>query len=127
MAAGARRGEGLIEAGGKEYQLFFNNKALAEAERVLGKSMGVLATQISTGLMSIGEVADLIVVGANAARREFRTRAVMLNRDAALSIMDEIGFIPASQAVIEPLTEVLMYDPSDAQEDESGEEDSPPE
>jgi len=121
---GARRGEGSIEVGDREYQIFFNNRALAEAERVLGKSMGVLANQISTGLMSVGEVADLLRIGVNAARREFRLRITLMNRDDALAIMDEIGFVPASQAVIEPLTEVLMYDPSEA--DDYLEDDNPP-
>jgi len=121
---GARRGEGSIQVGDREYQIFFNNRALAEAERVLGKSMGVLASQISTGLMSVGEVADLLRIGVNAARREFRLRVSPMNRDDALAIMDEIGFVPASQAVIEPLTEVLMYDPSEA--DDYLEDDNPP-
>ena len=127
MAAGARRGEGLIEAGGKEYQLFFNNKALAEAERAIGKSMGVLASQVSAGTFSVSETAALLRIGVNSARREFRLKIVPITLDDAFSIMDEVGFLVAGSAVIAPLTEVLVYDPSDADENDEGEEGNPPE
>jgi hypothetical protein len=117
------RGDAVIQAGKREVRLLFTNRALANAERQIGKSVIAVAQGFARGDTSIGDMAALLAAGMEAARQEARIggRATTLND--AYGVMDAVGFERAAQAVMEAIASVLSYKGDDdgqaAAEDEA--------
>lgn len=104
------RGESRIQLpDGSEVVVLFTNRALAEAETALNKSVLQLARQAAEGGIGIGDVAQLLVVGIEYARRDAGTPGPRLNLSDAYRVLDAIGFVAAAQAVLESLAAVLSY------------------
>lgn len=57
------RGEAIIRSGDAEYRILFTNRALAEAEIAIGKSIIVIARGFVNGATGIGDTAQLLAVG----------------------------------------------------------------
>ncbi len=106
---GGARGDAVIQVGEGEVRILFTNRALANAERQIGKSVIALAQGFARGDTGIGDVAQLLSAGMEAARQDARTggRATTLND--AYGIMDAVGFERATQAVMEAISSVLSY------------------
>ena len=113
MTTGAR-GDTVIQAGEREVRILFTNRALANVERQIGKSVIAVAQGFAAGLTGIGDVAQLLMAGMEAARQEARTggRATTLND--AYGVMDQVGYERATQAVMEAISSVLSYKGEDA-------------
>jgi hypothetical protein len=109
------RGDAIIKAGEREVRILFTNRALANAERQIGKSVIAVAQGFARGDTGIGDVAQLLAAGIEAARQEARTggRATTLND--AYGVMDQVGFERATQAVMEAISAVLSYKGDEAQ------------
>ena len=110
------RGEAIIERGDIEYRILFTNRALAEAESATGKSILVIARGFVNGATGIGDVAQLLSIGLEAARRDSKSggpqgRAYTLAD--AYRIMDEVGFTAVARAVMESIAVVIRYDGDD--------------
>jgi len=116
MTTGAR-GDAVIQAGEREVRLLFTNRALANAERQIGKSVIAVAQGFARGDTGISDVAQLLMAGMEAARQEARTggRATTLND--AYGVMDQVGYERATQAVMEAIASVLSYKGEDASGD----------
>jgi hypothetical protein len=108
MTTGAR-GDAVIQDGEREVRLLFTNRALANAERQIGKSVIAVAQGFARGDTGIGDVAALLAAGMESARQEARIggRATTLND--AYGVMDRVGFERATQAVMEAISAVLSY------------------
>lgn len=104
------RGEAELQGENRTIRVLFTNRALAEAEQALGKSIIGVAQGYAEGESGITELAQLMRVGMEAARRDAREagRAITLNE--AYDALDEIGFGPAAAAVFNAIAAVLGYD-----------------
>jgi len=112
------RGEAIIRSDdGGEVEVLFTNRALATAEKFLGRSIIGIAQGFSDGESGITEVVKLLQVGMEAARRDARigSRAVTLND--AFAVLDEAGFATVAAAVMEAVAAVLSYGPGEETDD----------
>lgn len=103
------RGESTLTANGRDVHILFTNRACANAERALGKSVIAVAQGFARGESGIGDVAQLLLVGIEAARQDSKQggRATTLND--AYALMDEVGFAQAANAVMEAVAAVISY------------------
>lgn len=109
----AAKGEGTIQAGEREVRVFFNNRALAQAEEATGKSIVALANGFSDGSVGIGDLAQLLRVGMDAARRELRLGGPAVRMTDAYEVLDWAGFAAVATAVMESVAAVLGYSAGD--------------
>jgi hypothetical protein len=112
------RGEAIIQSGETEYRILFTNRALAEAESACGKSVIAIAQGFTTGGTGIGDVAQLLATGLEAARKDARAGGRTFTVGDAYRIMDEVGFTVAARAVMEAVAAVLKFG-SEADEGEA--------
>ena len=103
------RGEATIQADDREIEILFTNRALATAEKFLGKSIIGIAQGFADGESGITEIVKLLQVGMEAARRDARigSRAVTLND--AFAVLDEVGFATVAEAVMNAVADVLSF------------------
>lgn len=112
-------GEGIIQAGEKEVRVFFNNRALAEAEQQMGKSVIGVAEGFADGRSGVLELAHLLRAGMTAATRH-NGRGKPASLIQAYQVMDDAGFAAVAEVVMVVLADVLGYDPKadDSADDE---------
>jgi hypothetical protein len=122
--AGAR-GESILRSGENEYRILFTNRALAEAESAIGKSIIAIAQGFQFGTTGFAEVSKLLAAGLEAARRDARTGGRTLTLLDAYNVMDEVGFTECSRAVMEAVAAVLRYGSEDAEHPAAGESPNP--
>jgi hypothetical protein len=120
MTTGAR-GEGYIKVEGEEKPVLFTNRALAEAEKVLGKSMLVLLSAMQSNALGVNDVVVLLAIGLEHGRREAREARRSYTVVDAFDIMDQIGFTAVTSIVVPAVGAVLAYS-----ETEETDEDNPP-
>lgn len=125
MVQGAR-GESILMVDDQEVRVLFTNRALAEAEKHLGRTMMTLARDASALNMGFGDVATLLRVGMEAARRDSGGQGRPVTQNDAFRVMDAIGFTAASDVVLNGLGTVLAYDPSEDETDGAEAEVNPP-
>lgn len=118
MPTGAR-GEGALNVGERTYTLLYTNRALAEAERATGKTITEIARGMSSGSVGVGDVAAMLLVGMEHARREARAGGRSYTLNDAWTILDQLGFPSVAAAVMEAVAAVLTYS-----QDEEGEADA---
>ena len=112
------RGEGVIMAGGREVHILYTNRALAEAEGQMGKSVLGVAQGFAGGDSSLGDLAHLLRAGMQAARRESgERRPVKLTE--AYEVMDAVGFSEVASAVMQGVAAVLGYSADDEADDDT--------
>jgi hypothetical protein len=122
MATKGARGEAVLEMDGQSYSILFTNRAIAEAEQRTGKAFLHMLRCATTGDLGVNDVANLLVTGLEAARRETGGgKPYQITK--AFELMDAVGFTQAAAAVVSALSDVLTFS---SQKDE-GEESSPPE
>lgn len=92
-----------------EIKILFTNRALAEAEERMGKSVIQLATDFESGGTGITEIAILLRAGMEAARRENRSGSRPVTLNDAYDVLDEVGFTKVTTEVMTALAEVLSY------------------
>lgn len=107
--AGPRGESRILLPDGGEITVLFTNRALAEAETALNKSVLQLARQAADGGIGIGDIAQLLAVGMEYARRDAGIPGPRLNLSDAYRVLDAVGFVAAAQAVLESLAAVLSY------------------
>ena len=105
MAQGAR-GEGFVEVEGEQLPVLFTNRALAEAEPVIGRSMSQVLRERD---ISVGDTARLLHIGMEYGRREAAKGGKAYTLNDAYRAMDAIGYIAAAGVVIESLIAVLTF------------------
>jgi len=111
------RGEGtIILPGGGECVVLFTNRALADAEKVLGKSILAVAQGFGAGDMGVGDIAELMLVGMRAARHDARAGGPVPTVADAYGVMDQVGFTRVAEVVIEAIAAVLSYGKEETEE-----------
>lgn len=115
------RGEVYLKVGEREYPVLFNNRALAEGERLLGKTILQFAKEAQAGSLGVSDTAHLLLVGLEAGRREAKTTAKPFTMQSVFPLMDRVGFPAAMKLVVEGIAEVLG-----SEGDEVGADEDPP-
>lgn len=103
------RGEGIIQANGTSVSVLFTNRAVAEAEKELGKGIIAVASSFQDGTGGIGDVAVLLRAGMEAARRDERRGGRPVTILDAYGVLDEAGFSAVAQVVMAAVADVLGY------------------
>lgn len=103
------RGEQTIVTPDREIRLLYTNRALAEAEQVLGKGIFEIFQSFMDQKAGITETAQLLRAGMEAARRDARTGGRPVQITDAYDILDEAGFPAVIQAVALAISDVLSY------------------
>ena len=114
------RGERTFSADGRDINILFTNRALATAERRIGKSIVSIAQGMTSGELGIGDLATLLHVGMEAARVDQRSRSRSYSMDDAYQVLDDAGFAEVAGPVVEAIAAVISYAPesSDQTEDD---------
>jgi len=106
------RGEGTIKAGDRETHLLYTNRALADAEAVMGKSvMGAINGGYEA--MGITDLVTLLRAGMEAARRDTGEAGRVTMADA-YDVMDAVGLAGVYTVVIRAVSDVISYVPNGA-------------
>lgn len=103
------RGEGIIQTGDREVRLLLTNRALAEVEKRLGKSIQSLFANVQA--MGINETAVLLHVGLEAARKDTHPGGKPISMNDAWDVMDEVGWVDVLTVISEALSNVISYSP----------------
>jgi hypothetical protein len=106
------RGETTIQADGREVTVLYTNRALADAERALGRSIIAILEDARPGVL---DLAHMLYAGMKAARRELpgRDRGPSVTLDDVFAVLDEAGYAAVTVAVVEAITDVLSYGPDE--------------
>jgi hypothetical protein len=120
------RGEAYLTVDGQETPLLLTNRALANAERTIGRSILLVLREAASVALGINETAALLCEGLEQARREGRTRAQPYRMDEAWQVMDQVGYSNAMRAVMLALTAVLNYEPAAGDQPAEGVASDPP-
>lgn len=104
-------------AGEDEIDILFTNRALAQAEVQLGKTVLELAGDAADGNLGMGDVARLLLVGMQAAHRDNKLSGKPPSLNDAWDVMDAAGFSEVARVVFEALAAVLSYDPKEESDD----------
>lgn len=107
------RGEATIQAGEREVRILFTNRALAEAEGQIGKSIIGVAQGFTEGTTGIGDIAHLLRAGMEAARRDAHAGGKVVTLKDAFQVLDEAGFSAVTVAVMEAVAAVLSFGTED--------------
>jgi len=110
--AGAR-GESTIQLADREISVLFTNRAMADVEQKLGRSILNVAQGLAEGTTGITETAVLLRAGMEAARRDAREPGPAVALNTAYEVMDEAGFGPVAVAVMEAIGAVLSWGTSE--------------
>ncbi len=102
------RAEGIIYANGQEVTVFYNNRAIANAEKEIGRGIVDVVGSFQSG-GSISEMTVLLRHGMEASRRDQRVGGRPVSMVDAYRVMDEAGFTAVAMSVIEAVAEVLGY------------------
>lgn len=114
------RGEGTIQAGDREVSVLFTNRALADAEKAIGRGIIGVAQGFQDGRSGVGDVAHLLQAGMEAARRDERRGGRSVTIQDAYEVLDKAGFTAVANAVMLAVAAVLEYDGRDDVEDPNG-------
>lgn len=104
------KGTAYIEAG-NGVDIKYNNQALAEAEKMLGRPFMAVARGMETGDIGIGDTAIILLAGIRGAGNR-RT-----GMKESFAIMDEVGAINVATTCITAALEVLTHDNDEADTD----------
>ena len=109
-------GRGYLTAGEEEIEILFTNRALAQAETQLGKTVLQIVSDASGDNLGIGDVTRLLLVGMQAARRDKKERGTPPSMKDAFDVIDQVGFAEVTRVVFEALAAVLSYAPKKGKE-----------
>lgn len=121
----AARGERTFQAAGRDVIVLFTNRALAGAEKRLGKGIIGIANGFMAGESGMAEMAVLLQVGMEAARVDARAGGRPVSLDDAYAVMDEVGFAVVAVPVMEAVAAVLSYTPDRVNSETPAEESAP--
>ena len=112
------RGEATLRVDETEYHILFTNRAIAQAEAAMGRS--VITVVRDPG---VADVAKLLAAGLEAARRESKSRGLFYSVNDAYRLMDEVGFAQATEVMLTAVGTVLAYK-GEGEETEGAESDA---
>jgi len=111
------RGEETIQVGEREVRVLFTNRALAEVEGKLGKSIIRVMKDFISGDSGVTELAHLLQVGMEAHRKDAQLGGRMVKITDAFAILEQIGFAGVAEPVMLAVSAVLDYGTSEDEAD----------
>jgi hypothetical protein len=105
----AARGERIIETQGREIRVLFTNRALAGAEKRLGRGILGVLRGFDGGSSGVGDVAILLHAGMEAARVDAKSGGRPVSMDDAYEVMDQAGLAAVAGPVLEAVAAVIGY------------------
>lgn len=112
------RGEQTFQAGSREVTVLYTNRALAGAEKRLGKGIVGVAQGLLEGSSGLTEVAVLLQVGMEASRIDTKAGGRSVSLEDAYGILDRAGFGTVAAAVMQAVAAVLGYSGEPTPEDD---------
>jgi hypothetical protein len=103
------RSETTIFTDDNEVKLLYTNRALANAEKLMGKSVIQVAQGFADGESGITEMAMLLQAGMAEYKRDARVGGKPITVEDAYDVMDSVGFTEVAQVVMEAIAEVLVF------------------
>lgn len=103
------RSEQVIQLEEREVKLLFTNRALADAETQLGKTVIAIAQGFQAGQSGLVDVATLLRVGMEAARRENHDSSKPVSLQDAYEVMDAVGFAEVASVVMNSVADIIGY------------------
>lgn len=123
MATGAR-GEGFLTIDGEQVPVLFTNRALAEAEGILGKTVTELLQGAMERNLGMQDTAQLLRIGLEQARQDRGGRLNSYTMREVWRILDKLGFAAVAVVVLEAIAAVLGFS-GEKQQDEEDDEGPP--
>lgn len=111
------RGEGYLTVDGEGVAVLYTNRALANLEVQLGRSIVRILTGLQGTDVSIADLAVMLRIGLEAARHDAGAAGKPLTEQQAWDILDAVGFLAALTAVSGAISDVMTYKPEGAVED----------
>jgi len=112
-----RLGTGVINHNGGEILVLYSNRAIAEAESMMGKGIIGVLNGFENGQSGVKEVAVLFSAGMDAARRYYRLGGKRASLQDAYDLMDQIGFTVVAAEVFQAVSEVIAHSGDDNQDE----------
>ena len=106
--AGAR-GEATIQAGDREIDLLFTNRALGDVEQKTGRSILMVLRGLEDGSLGMIETAIMLQVGMEAARRDAGESGPPVALNTAYKVLDTVGFRTIFGTVLSAAVDVLNF------------------
>lgn len=116
------RGESVITLDDREVNLLFTNRALAQAEKAMGKSVLGVVNGLGNGAAGFDDLAQLMAAGMEAARREEKLGGRVVTVRDAFEVMDEAGFADCLTATVEGVAAVISYSRASAEDEAADDE-----
>jgi hypothetical protein len=111
------RGEATIRLEDREVRVLYTNRALASAERMMGKSIIQVSQGFVGGESGISDIAYILLAGMQAAKVDARLSGRQYSLDDAYEVLDEVGFAGVAGPVMEAVADVLSYAADDGSAD----------
>lgn len=105
----AIRAEKTIQLPDREVRVLYTNRALAEAEKITGKSILFVAKGFADQTSGVEDLASLLRAGMEAARRDAKSGTTPITQNDAYAVLDEAGFSVVAESVITAIAEVLSF------------------
>lgn len=120
------RGEAIIRADEKEVRILYDNRALAEAETQMGKSIvATLSAAQARNDIAIKDLAQILRAGLTSARRH-SGKGKPATLIEAFDVLNWAGFSLVTKEVMTAVAAVLSYDPNKGDGKGDGDEDEAP-
>ena len=103
------RGDAVVIVDGTAYPILFTNRALAQAEKAIGKPMLQLLQALEQSTLGIADTAQLLAIGIEFGRRDAQSGPKMLTVDDAWRIMDAVGFTEVAKLTLVAIADVLSF------------------
>jgi len=104
------RGEGTLAlADGREVQVLYTNRALAQIEQDLGRSILAVAQGFASNQSGIKDVAVMLRHGMEAQRRYARMDRRAVTLLDAFEVLDAVGLTQVAEVVMLAVSDVLGY------------------
>lgn len=113
------RGESTLNVGKREIKLLYTNRALADAEKELGKGIVGILQGFRDGGAGINEIAVLLKTGMEAARRDGQWGGKRVQTTDAYDVLDQVGFAGVTAKVMEAVAAVISYDGEKEEQEEA--------
>lgn len=103
------RGEAMLRVDGEEYPILFTNRALAQAEKMVGRPMLQLLHELESYELGIADTAQLLTIGMEFGRRDAKVTGKAYTLDDAWRVMDALGFSVVVTPVLGAIAAVLSF------------------
>ena len=105
----ARAERVITDSDGNETRVLFTNRAIAEAEILMGRPVMQMLTALTENKGSLGDIAGLLRAGMESARKDAKAGGKVISMNDAYGVMDTVGFAAVVGPVAEAIAAVISY------------------